>query len=216
MSNVPPLPHPPQPSGGAGCLLMFLVGLVGLAAMALVIAVAAVFFLPGLQQQLTGGGSEAGVGETLPRLRLVPLTSNGPSLTTADLRGKVTLIDFWGTWCPPCLKEFPHIAALEKQYRGRPDFQVLAVSCSSGLKEDLGDLRKETSAFLAEQRVDMPTYADPDNVTRLAYNEVGQFRGYPTTLLLDKEAVIRGAWVGYERGTDREIERGIEKLLARP
>src|SRR5262249_55465883 len=54
----------------------------------------------------------------LPRLALQPLMSEQPAVTFDDLKGKAVLLNFWGTWCAPCIKEFPAIAGLEKQYRG--------------------------------------------------------------------------------------------------
>jgi len=62
--------------------------------------------------------------------------------------------------------------------------------------------------------VDLPTYADPRSVARAAVDAVAGFDGYPTTLILDRQGVIRGVWVGYAPGAERQMQRLIEQLLA--
>ncbi len=96
-------------------------------------------FLPLIQEQRELR-QQPGVGKPLPRLELVGLTGGAEPVTLADLRGKVTLVNFWGTWCPPCRDELPHIAAIYHKYRDRDDVRVLAVSCGRGL-EDVAQLR---------------------------------------------------------------------------
>src|SRR5436305_7290789 len=82
------------------------------------------------------------VGHRLPQLQLSPLTGTERSIGADDLTGHVTLLDFWGTWCPPCREEIPHIATLAAKYKDAPGFQVLAVSCGGGAdREDIGELR---------------------------------------------------------------------------
>ncbi|MEL6259317.1 MAG: TlpA disulfide reductase family protein, partial [Pseudomonadota bacterium] len=52
---------------------------------------------------------------------------NGTELTLADFRGRIILVNLWGTWCPPCIEEMPTLAALQSS-RGGEDFQVVAIS----------------------------------------------------------------------------------------
>jgi thiol-disulfide isomerase/thioredoxin len=152
------------------------------------------------------------VGKRLPGLDLKPLTGDGKPVALGDLEGRVTLIDFWGTWCPPCREEFPHIAALSAQYGNRPDFQLLAVSCGGG-EEDYTALADETKAFLENYKIDLPTYKDPGGYSRRAVDMVAGFRGYPTTLVLDRQGIIRGLWFGYRAGYEQQIEKLVAELL---
>jgi thiol-disulfide isomerase/thioredoxin len=170
----------------------------------------------GPEQQESGGGPEQhrGVGRTLPRLELYPLTAEGGMVTLPDIRGRVVLLNFWGTWCPPCREELPHIAVVQRKFRGQNSFQLLAVSCGRGVHEDLEQLRADTQAFLDQQNFDLPTYADPNSITRNAVNEASRFDGYPTTLLLDRQGIIRRVWVGYRPGVAGEMEESIARLLA--
>ncbi len=154
------------------------------------------------------GGSEA----PLATLELQPLTRGSSDVTLADLKGKVALVNFWGTWCPPCRHEFPDIEALEQKYRSNEEVRVLAVSCSGGGHEDLQQLRSTTQAFLDKHNSNMPNYADPDQVTRTAVRDAIGFRGYPTTVLIDRTGKIRDHWVGATSGA--VMEKAIENVLA--
>ena len=134
-----------------------------------------------------------------------------------DLDGKVVLINFWGTWCPPCRAEFPHIVALYSKLRNEADFKLLAVSCNPGAPDDVNEneLRETTQAFLDNRETDMPAYADLDGSARLHFQKVtARSMGYPTTIALDRTGTIRGMWEGYRPGTERDIVALIEQLLA--
>ncbi len=65
-------------------------------------------------------------GETIPDLTLRTLT--GETLKLADLRGKYVLIDFWATWCLPCVEELPHFLAVKDKYGARKDFVMISIS----------------------------------------------------------------------------------------
>jgi thiol-disulfide isomerase/thioredoxin len=160
------------------------------------------------------GTDQTALGHSLPDLRLEPLTGDGQPVRLGDLAGKVVLLDFWGTWCPPCRAEFPHIVALADKYRDRSDFELLAVSCGSGGDDTSQSLRPATEAFLQDRKLDVATYFDPQGYTRREVDKVAGFEGYPTTLVLDRQGVIRGMWVSYEPGTERHIGELVAKLLA--
>jgi len=163
------------------------------------------------------GTSHPAVGRRLPQLELKPLTGDGRPISLVDLAGRVSLIDFWGTWCPPCAEELPHIAALAAKYASQADFQVLAVSCASDNRnEDLAQISEQTNAFLHNFKINLPTYADPGSVSRRGVDLVAEFVGYPTTIILDRRGVIRGMWVGYRPGYERQIEKVVADLLDEP
>jgi thiol-disulfide isomerase/thioredoxin len=160
------------------------------------------------------GTNHPAVGKRLTQFAVVPLTGNPPPITVDELPGRVTLINFWGTWCPPCVKEFPHLAALAKKFRGRDDFRFISVSVPGG-DEDKDTLARATEAFLkAYEATELPTYADADPMSALAFFSAAQFEpAYPTTVILDRQGMIRGAWQGYEPGYERDMERLVEQLL---
>lgn len=150
------------------------------------------------------------VGQRLVFFELEPLTGDGQPVSMADLKGKVTLINIWGTWCPPCVEEFPYLAAIHDKFQSRADFQYLSVSYDE-IPE--AELREATSDFLQRMRVDHPTYHDPGAATLNALYMLGVDRAFPTTIVLDEEGTIRGVWRGYNRSAMVEIERLLGELL---
>jgi thiol-disulfide isomerase/thioredoxin len=169
-----------------------------------------------LLQSMYGPRSHPGVGQSLTFLELTPLTGNPQPLSAADLQGRVTLLNFWGTWCPPCRAELPHMNDLNRRFADQGNFQLVAISYPPGGQGgDLKTLREQTAALLKKSDLDLPTYCDPDSKTLAAVDRVIGFQGFPTSLLLDRQGVIRAVWVGYQPGTEAEIEDHIEKELAK-
>jgi len=165
------------------------------------------------KMQLRRAVEHVGVGQPLPVLELAPLTGASEGLSLEKLRGNVALVNFWGTWCPPCNAEFPHMVELWEEFRGNPEFALVSVSCTQADKEPMDALRQETAKFLAEQGTSMPTYADSQGISRRILDSViGDF-AFPTTVLLDRDGIIRAVWVGYGSGDQRQMERLVERLL---
>ncbi len=196
-----------------------LVTWVGLAVIALLL-VAYFIFRDRLLDAVRGVRHPA-VGHKLPIIDLQPLTGDVNPITAKDLLGKVTLLNVWGTWCPPCAIEFPYLAAIWQRFHNDREFQYLSISCRHDGQESkyLDELREETAAFLSRQRVDHPTYYDPGystphpgDSTRESLEHIGAFNGYPTTVVLDREGMIRGVWESPE-GVP-QAEKLIAKLLS--
>ncbi len=160
-----------------------------------------------------GAASHRGVGQRLSYLELEPLTGNPPQLSSADLQGRVLLLNFWGTWCPPCRAELPHMAALWQKYADRNDFRLAAISYPIGGDIDVPSLRDATSALLRRLTIDLPTYYDPDARSLTAVDRAIGFEGFPTNVLVDRHGVIRAIWEGYAPGVEQEIEKRVDKLL---
>lgn len=151
------------------------------------------------------------VGQKLSRLELQPLTGDSRPVSLDDLAGRVVLLNFWGTWCPPCLVELPDLAQIESTFRARDDFIFLAVSCGQDLSEDTEELRENTASLLLTEQIDMPTYCDPGGVSRLATHQAVGLEFFPTTVILDRGGVVRGVWVG--PAAKDELEDLITELL---
>jgi thiol-disulfide isomerase/thioredoxin len=135
-------------------------------------------------------------------------------VTAADLEGQVTLINFWGTWCPPCRMEFPHLVEIEQHFRKDERFQLLSISCSGGRGSD-EQIGPETAEFLEEHQATFATYRDPHQKFAMHLLETAKLDDFvfPTSLVVDRHGVIRGIWAGYTPGDEREIQRLIETLL---
>jgi thiol-disulfide isomerase/thioredoxin len=150
----------------------------------------------------------------LTRLELTPLTPTSPPLSLNDLQGKVVLVNFWGTWCPPCVQEFPHLAALEKQHRIQPNFRFVSISLGGGKPENIAELSEETQAFLASGGYDVAVYADAQRRTMDALAPAIDTGGVPLTLLVDRDGTITNAWIGYTPAAIDEIRLRLATLLA--
>jgi thiol-disulfide isomerase/thioredoxin len=204
----------PEPIGGSSSSSSLVVW----AALA-VIAVGVLLYLlfvPRKPATTTIGSSHPAIGKKLAVLQLEPLTGDGQPVTLDAVRGKVVMINYWGTWCPPCRVEFPHLVELERRLRSRGEFQFVSVSCGRGLEENLPVLESNTSAFLQQSGADFPTYADPDGTSRLGLVDNAQLDGfaYPTTVLLDGTGTIRALWIGYDYGYEIEMADMVEEVLA--
>lgn len=171
-------------------------------------------FQPWLRM-ITGGPTvHVGVGEQLTFLELDPLTGNPPQVSLAELQGHVTLLNIWGTWCPPCRDELPHMAELRHRFAGQAAFRLVPISYPPGGQGgDKDSLREETESLLKRMNLDLPTYYDPGSRTLEAMAPVINFDGFPTSVLLDRRGVIRAIWVGYRPGVENEIEKQILKVL---
>ncbi|HOX13402.1 MAG TPA: TlpA disulfide reductase family protein [Spirochaetia bacterium] len=127
----------------------------------------------------------------LPSFSVQP-RAGGPALVPAALKGKVTLLNFWATWCPPCREEMPSIEKLHSALRGEA-FAVAAIS----VKEDA----KTVDGFLKQYPYTFPIYLDPTGAAS------GNFvtRGIPTTFVLDKDARAIAAIIGSRPYDEPEV-----------
>jgi len=166
------------------------------------------------------GVDHPSVGTKLSVLQLEPFIATDQSVTHADLAGHVTLINYWGPWCPPCRMEMPHIAEIEEKYRSLEVFQLFSVVCGTWVYSDLDEMRTETEEYRDKAKLDFPIYMDHEFVTRDGLeSDVGLPRrgmGYPTTVLLDKAGNIAGLWEGYSAVVPAQITVAIDQLVAMP
>jgi len=102
-------------------------------------------------------------------------TLDGRTLNTRDWKGKVTLVNFWATWCPPCREEIPDLIKLQERYKGQ--LQIIGVSSDEGPVE-------EVAKFVAEHRMNYPIVMETPELTKAF---PGIF-ALPTTFVIDQEA----------------------------
>src|SRR4029079_13149669 len=95
------------------------------------------------------------VGKPAPDFTLTVLDGAGKTRTVsrADLAGKVVLIDFWATWCPPCREELPEIQKLVELYKDHKDVLIVALSQDTR-PQDLAEVRKLVETTLDELKVE--------------------------------------------------------------
>ena len=155
--------------------------------------------------------SHPAIGRTVGRLPLVALADHGrPAPTFAE---KVTLLNFWGTWCPPCRRELPGMARLAARLADDPRFQLVAVSCGGAGPDDLAEITATTAEFLASQRLALDAWADPDGMARTIFAASFGFGAYPTTYLIGPDATVRAVWTGYRSRDEADMAAAVVALL---
>ena len=126
---------------------------------------------------------------------------DGSRVTLADLRGKVVLLNFWATWCPPCREELTHVQTeLIDRFAGRP-FVFLPVS--------RGESRETVAAFREKTGYEFPMGLDSTQSVykRYAANYI------PRNFLIDADGRVVSATVGFEKSEFEELIRSVEAAL---
>ena len=129
-------------------------------------------------------------------------THENQNVSNASLRGKVVLLDFWGTWCPPCRESVPILRDLNKKYAGKP-FQLVGISSDND--EDVW------KTFIQAQHMDWSEYIDLSDEVLQAF----KIESFPTYIVLDKDGVIRFRQSGLGEYTQGELAEAINKALKR-
>ena len=155
------------------------------------------------------GGSVAGspvslqvgtnVGQLAPMMRLPTLSGDAADL--ASLRGKVVMVNFWATWCGPCLVEMPSMQRLYNEYQSQ-DFEILAVS---------SDFEGEpvVKPYVDRLQLTFPILLDP----RFEVNQSFKVTGIPTTIIIDRDGIITHKFFGSRDWDTLDSHRLIMQLL---
>jgi thiol-disulfide isomerase/thioredoxin len=156
-------------------------------------------FLPRSPAQTKEPPIAAGeIGSRLPDFTVTAL--RGDKISSAELRGKVVLIDFWATWCQPCKKEMPGYQRLLDSYGSR-GFVVI------GFKFDTMQDSEDPIKFAKRIGVRYPLVVATEDLKQ----KFGGIEGLPTTMLYDRQGILRTKIVGFEY-TDA-VEADLKPLL---
>jgi thiol-disulfide isomerase/thioredoxin len=152
-----------------------------------------------LTASVHAAGFEARASTPAPELQAKDL--KGIHRTLSDYRGKVVLLNFWASWCPPCLREMPSLERLRLKMAGRP-LAIVALDSAESLEE--------VNTYLSIMKLGFPILLDPDS------NNTRRWKVFalPTSFLLDADGRVRYVLTGPTEWDDGEAMRIIESLLA--
>jgi peroxiredoxin len=127
---------------------------------------------------------------------------SGAPVRLSDHQGKVILLNFWATWCPPCRAEMPSMEKLYQAYRDR-GLVILAISSDRGGKSVV-------EPYVQERGLTFAVLLDPEGEVFAQYG----VRGLPTSYLLDRRGRVFSADVGARDWSGRVARQVVERLLA--
>jgi thiol-disulfide isomerase/thioredoxin len=139
-----------------------------------------------------------------PAFTLTTLNNPAP-LTLDSLKGRVVVLDFWGTWCEPCMAEMPSVLRVHREYQSNRDVVFLAVN--PGWHDDTPDKIRTT---VQQKHIDMPIVLDNTGATKTL-----NVSGLPTLIVIDRDGHIRMRDIGYSvtENLEDELSGQIDELL---
>ncbi|MFZ0271436.1 MAG: TlpA disulfide reductase family protein [Acidobacteriaceae bacterium] len=173
----------------------------GVAMAAIAMVVVAGKFMPSLMTPL----GQRAMNEQAPQFTVTML--DGTPVTLDSLKGRVVVMDFWGTWCEPCMAEMPAIVKVHRRYQSNAGVVFLAVN--AGWHGDTGD---QVRMFVERKHLDVPVALDSGATVRSL-----KVDGLPTLILIDRQGRIRMEETGYsaDEPLESELAGQIEGLLAK-
>lgn len=130
------------------------------------------------------------------------LFDGGEKKVMADYKGKVVLLDFWATYCPPCIKAIPHLRKLKDQYAD----DMVVIGLHVGGEAD----RPQVSSFQQRFKIDYPIATPEDELT---YFLLGNDNRIPQTLIFDRGGKLVKQFVSYDENIGRQIDETVEKTV---
>jgi cytochrome c biogenesis protein CcmG/thiol:disulfide interchange protein DsbE len=139
-------------------------------------------------------------GQQAPSFTLPDILEGKPEISLDALRGKAVYVDFWASWCAPCLRSLPQINELYAKYKDQ-GFEVIAINVDDPI-EDGRD-------FLLDTPLDYLIAADTSTTVLESYGVTGM----PTSFLIDSEGTVRMVHVGFRENDIQIVEAAILNLL---
>lgn len=164
----------------------------------LIVALAVAFIISLRPSFQDASGPAVQVGDEAPDFDL--MSESGQPIQLKDFRGKFVILNFWATWCPPCVEELPSLERFHGQFASR-GVVVLGVS------ED--EDRAAYEQFLKKAGVQFPTVRDPN---RKVSHQYGTFK-YPETYFIDRQGKVVQKVIGATNWTDPQMIGFMEQLL---
>jgi thiol-disulfide isomerase/thioredoxin len=123
-------------------------------------------------------------------------------LDLEKLRGRVVVLDFWATWCVPCVQAMPQLVKVAEKFADQPVTLI-------GINQDAKGNDKKVKQFVADKKMTFRQFLDPTNKLGRQY----KVAGIPCTFLLDRQGVVQDVRTGYTADLEAELGKALEKLL---
>ena len=143
-----------------------------------------------------GGSRPPHVGTSAPDFTV---QDSDRKVSLDEFRGKIVVLNFWATWCPPCVDEMPSLVQMQRKMKGK-GVEVVAVSVDAD--------QNAYTTFLNTYKVDLLTVRDPDQKSNNLY---GTFK-FPETYIIDRRGILRRKFVGPIDWGQPEIMDYLAKL----
>ncbi len=138
------------------------------------------------------------VGDKAPDFKII--SDNGKPISRSDFGGKILVLNFWATWCPPCIEELPSLDEFQRQLKGQG---VVVVGVSVDKNE------KQYKDFLAKARVSFQTSRDGDSSISAEY---GTFK-YPETYIINSKGEVVVKYIGPKDWMSAEVLNDMKRIL---
>lgn len=129
------------------------------------------------------------------------INNHGEVVTLADFKGKVVFINFWATWCPPCIAEMPSIQILHDKFKDDSDVVILTVEIESK--------KEKAKQFMKRKKLTLPVYYPNSNLPIVLFDGT-----LPTTVILDKEGNIAHKTLGMADYSGNDIVDFLKEIKA--
>ncbi|HPN38890.1 MAG TPA: TlpA disulfide reductase family protein [Melioribacteraceae bacterium] len=139
-----------------------------------------------------------------------PYYSKAEVIKLSDYKGKVVLLDFWATWCPPCRKGIPDLVELKNEFKNK-GVEVIGISLDALTHG--GQTQKDVVPFMKSNKINYPIVKGNDKVIM----DFGGINSIPTSFVVDKEGYIIGSYVGlveksaYVNDINKALKGGYDK-----
>jgi len=141
------------------------------------------------------------VGDSIPSCVLNKINKPKDVVNLDQYKGQVIYLDFWASWCGPCVKSFPYMNDLEKEFKSK-GLQVIAVNLDENIDDAYGFLEKVPANFMLVQDANQQCAKDLE------------LKAMPTSYLIDRKGVVRHIHLGFRSGEVGDMQSLLKQLLS--